>query len=151
MPKDWPIDALKAQAVAARTYAVGNVVNGKPFDLYSDSRSQVYYGVGSEAPAPSQAVRETRGEILTYDGSPAQTLYFSSSGGRTISALDAFGSDLPYLVSVDDPWDTASPNHAWPAQLLTGLAAREALRARRARSPTSRTSPAPRASRRCCT
>jgi SpoIID/LytB domain protein len=120
MPKDWPLDALKAQAVAARTYAVGNVVDGKPFDLYSDSRSQVYYGVGSEAPAPSQAVRETRGEILTYDGSPAQTFYFSSSGGRTISALDAFGSDLPYLVSVDDPWDTASPNHAWPAQLLTG-------------------------------
>lgn len=121
MPKDWPLDALKAQAVAARTYAVGTVVDGKPFDLYSDSRSQVYYGVGSEAPGPSQAVRETRGEILTYDGSPAQTLYFSSSGGRTISALDAFGSDLPYLVSVDDPWDTASPNHAWPAQLLTGL------------------------------
>jgi SpoIID/LytB domain protein len=121
MPKDWPLDALKAQAVAARTYAVGNVVNGKPFDLYSDSRSQVYYGAGSEAPGPSQAVRETRGEILTYDGSPAQTLYFSSSGGRTISALDAFGADLPYLVSVDDPWDTASPNHAWPTRLLTGL------------------------------
>ena len=120
MPKDWPLDALKAQAVAARTYAVGNLVDGKPFDLYSDSRSQVYYGVGSEAPGPSQAVRETRGEILTYDGSPAQTFYFSSSGGRTISALDAFGSDLPYLVSVDDPWDTASPNHLWPAQLLTG-------------------------------
>ena len=120
MPKEWPIDALKAQAVAARTYAVGHVVDGKPFDLYSDSRSQVYYGVGSEAPGTSQAVRETRGEILTYDGSPAQTFYFSSSGGRTISALDAFGSDLPYLVSVEDPWDTASPNHAWPAQLLTG-------------------------------
>lgn len=120
MPKDWPLDALKAQAVAARTYAVGNLVEGRPFDLYSDSRSQVYYGVASEASGPSQAVRETRGQILTYDGSPAQTFYFSSSGGRTISALDAFGSDLPYLVAVDDPWDTASPNHAWPAQLLTG-------------------------------
>jgi stage II sporulation protein D len=120
MPKDWPLDALKAQAVAARSYAVGSLVEGKPFDLYSDSRSQVYYGVGSEAPGPSRAVRETRGEILTYDGSPAQAYYFSSSGGRTISALDAFGSDLPYLVAVDDPWDAASPNHAWPAQLVTG-------------------------------
>lgn len=120
MPKDWPLAALEAQAVAARTYAVGHVVRDRPYDLYSDWRSQVYYGVASEAPGPTRAVRETRGQILTYDGGPAQTLYFSSSGGRTISALDAFGMDVPYLVSVDDPWDAVSPNHAWPAQLLTG-------------------------------
>jgi stage II sporulation protein D len=120
MPKDWPLDALKAQAVAARTYAVGHLVKGKGFDLYSDWRSQVYYGVASEAPGPTQAVMETRGEIVTYDGAPAQTFYFSSSGGRTISALDAFGTDVPYLVAVDDPWDETSPNHRWPSQLLTG-------------------------------
>src|SRR4029079_8530825 len=78
MPKDWPLAALEAQAVAARTYAVGNIVRGRPFDLYSDWRSQVYYGVGSEAPGTTTAVRETRGQILTYDGAPAQTLYFSS-------------------------------------------------------------------------
>jgi stage II sporulation protein D len=119
MPKDWPLEALKAQAVAARTYAVGHLVKGKGFDLYSDWRSQVYYGVGSEAPGPSRAVEETRGRILTFEGAPAQTFYFSSSGGRTISALDAFGSDVPYLVAVDDPWDEVSPNHAWPAQLVT--------------------------------
>jgi stage II sporulation protein D len=130
MPKEWPLDALKAQAVAARTYAVGHVLTGKPFDLYSDWRSQVYYGVDSEAPGPTQAVRDTRGEILTYDGTPAQTLYFSSSGGRTISALDAFGTDVPYLVAVDDPWDSVSPNHAWSPQVLTGaqLAGRFALK-----------------------
>jgi SpoIID/LytB domain protein len=130
MPKDWPLAALAAQAVAARTYAVGNIVRGRPFDLYSDWRSQVYYGVASEAPGPAQAVRETRGQILTYDGTPAQTFYFSSSGGRTISALDAFGLDLPYLASVDDPWDAASPNHAWEPQRLTGaqLAARFGLK-----------------------
>jgi stage II sporulation protein D len=129
MPKDWPLAALEAQAVAARTYAVGNVVRDRPFDLYSDWRSQVYYGVASEAPGSTRAVRETRGQILTFDGAPAQTFYFSSSGGRTISALDAFGLDLPYLVSVDDPWDAASPNHAWAPQLLTGaeLAARFGL------------------------
>ena len=120
MPKDWPLAALEAQAVAARTYAVGHIVGGRPFDHYSDWRSQVYYGVRSEAPGPTQAVQETSGQILTYDGAPAQTLYFSSSGGRTISALDAFGLDLPYLVSVDDPWDVTSPNHAWTPQLLTG-------------------------------
>ena len=130
MPKDWPLDALRAQAVAARTYAVGHVVTGKPFDLYSDWRSQVYYGADSEAPGPTQAVRDTLGEILTYDGAPAQTLYFSSSGGRTVSALDAFGMDLPYLVAVDDPWDSVSPNHTWPTRLLTGaqLAKRFGLR-----------------------
>jgi stage II sporulation protein D len=120
MPRDWPLEALKAQAVAARTYAVGHLVKGKGFDLHSDWRSQVYYGVGSEAAGPSRAVTETRGEILTYDDAPAQTFYFSSSGGRTISALDAFGTDVPYLQAVDDRWDEVSPNHRWPAQLLTG-------------------------------
>jgi stage II sporulation protein D len=130
MPKDWPPAALEAQAVAARTYAVGNIVRGRPFDLYSDWRSQVYYGVASEAPGTTRAVRETGGQILTYDGTPAQTFYFSSSGGRTVSSLDAFGLDLPYLVSVPDPWDAASPNHAWAPQLLTGaqLAARLGLK-----------------------
>ena len=120
MPKDWPLEALKAQAVAARTYAVAHLVKGEGFDLRSDWRSQVYYGVGSEAPGPSRAVTETRGEIVSFEGAPAQTLYFSSSGGRTISALDAFGTDLPYLVAVDDRWDEVSPNHRWPTQLLSG-------------------------------
>jgi stage II sporulation protein D len=120
MPKDWPLEALKAQAVAARTYAVANLVTGKGYDLYSDWRSQLYHGVGAESPGTTQAVKETRGQIVVHGGKPAQTFYFSSSGGRTISALDAFGSDLPYLVAVDDPWDEASPNHSWAAQLLTG-------------------------------
>jgi stage II sporulation protein D len=120
MPKDWPLEALKAQAVAARTYTVGRLVKGKGFDLHSDWRSQVYYGVASEAPGPTRAVMETRGQIVTYDGMPAQTFYFSSSGGRTISALDVFGMDVPYLPAVDDPWDEASPNHRWPPQVLTG-------------------------------
>jgi stage II sporulation protein D len=120
MPKDWPVEALKAQAVAARTYAISHLVKAKGYDLHSDWRSQVYYGVASEAPGPTRAVLETRGEIVTYQGAPAQTFYFSSSGGRTISSLDAFGTDVPYLVSVDDDWDSVSPNYRWPAQLLTG-------------------------------
>ena len=120
MPKHWPLEALKAQAVAARTYAVAHLAKGKSYDLFSDYRSQLYYGVGAEASGPSQAVRETRGQILTYEGRAAQTLYFSSSGGHTISALDAFGWNIPYLVAVDDPWDETSPNHAWTAQLLNG-------------------------------
>jgi len=120
MPKDWPLEALKAQAVAARTFAVRGLLTGRSFDLYSDWRSQVYYGVGSEAAGPTRAVRETRGEILTHQGKAAQVFYFSSSGGRTLSALDVFGSDVPYLVSVEDPWDEASPHHRWPSQVLSG-------------------------------
>jgi stage II sporulation protein D len=120
MPKDWPLDALKAQAVAARTYAIANLVASRPFDLYSDARSQLYYGAQAEAPGPTRAVTETRGQVLSYDGAPAQTFYFSSSGGRTLSALDAFGLDLPYLVSVADPWDELSPNHQWDTEVLNG-------------------------------
>lgn len=121
MPKDWPLEALKAQAVAARTYAIANLVANRPFDLYSDARSQLYYGADAEAPGPTRAVTETRGQVLSYEGAPAETFYFSSSGGKTLSALDAFGQDLPYLVSVDDPWDETSPNHRWQTRVLGGL------------------------------
>ncbi len=120
MPRDWPLEALKAQAVAARTYALSSLVQGKSFDLYSDWRSQVYYGVGAEAPGTTRAVKETRGQTLSFDGAPAQTFYFSSSGGRTVSALDAFGEDVPYLVSVADPWDAQSPKHRWEPTVLGG-------------------------------
>lgn len=121
MPKDWPLEALKAQAVAARTYAIGNLLKGKPYDLYSDWRSQMYYGVEHEASLTTQAVRETKGKIVTYQGKVAQVFYFSSSGGRTANAVDVYGNDVPYLVSVDDPWDEASPYHAWAPRQLTGL------------------------------
>jgi stage II sporulation protein D len=120
MPKEWPLEALKAQAVAARTYALANLVENRAFDLYSDARSQLYYGAGAEAPGPTRAVTETRGQVLSYDGAPADTFYFSSSGGQTLSALDAFGQDLPYLVSVDDPWDETSPNHRWETRVFGG-------------------------------
>jgi SpoIID/LytB domain protein len=120
MPKEWPLEALEAQAVAARTYAIANLVQGRSFDLYSDARSQVYYGAEAEEPGPTRAVTETRGQVLSFDGAPAETFYFSSSGGKTLSALDAFGQDLPYLVSVDDPWDESSPNHRWQTQVLGG-------------------------------
>jgi stage II sporulation protein D len=120
MPKDWPLEALKAQAVAARTYAVSHLVKAKGFDLYSDWRSQVYYGVASEGTGSTRAVNETRGEIVTYEGLPAQTFCFSSSGGRTISSLDVFGMDVPYLQAVDDRWDSVSPNFRWPTRALTG-------------------------------
>jgi stage II sporulation protein D len=128
MPKDWPLEALKAQAVAARTYAVATLVKGRSFDLYSDWRSQLYYGAASEAPGPSRAVKETRGQVILYDGAPITAFYFSSSGGRTASAIDVYGSDVPYLAAVDDPWDAVSPHHVWEPRTFTGASLAKALR-----------------------
>jgi len=118
MPHTWPLEALEAQAVAARSYALANLVKGKPFDLYSDQRSQVYIGVEGEKPRTSEAVRGTAGQVVLYGGKVASTLYFSSSGGKTASAADVFGVAIPYLVSRPDPWDKASPYHRWGPVLL---------------------------------
>jgi stage II sporulation protein D len=118
MPQTWPLEALKAQAVAARSYALANLVKGKPFDLYSDQRSQVYGGLAGEKPRTSDAVRATAGQVVLYGGKVASTLYFSSSGGKTANAVDVFGVSIPYLVSRPDPWDKASPYHRWGPVLL---------------------------------
>jgi SpoIID/LytB domain protein len=131
VPSNWPAEALKAQAVAARSYALANVtrvVAASNFDLYADQRSQVYGGVAAEAPATSAAVDATAGQVVLYDGSVATTYFSSSSGGRTVSAEEATGKPVPYLVSVPDPYDTYSPNHDWgpvlfdAAQVATALA-----------------------------
>jgi stage II sporulation protein D len=118
MPHTWPLEALKAQAVAARSYALASLVKGKPYDLYADVRSQVYAGVAGEQPRTSEAVRATAGEAVLYGVKVATTYYSSSSGGRTASAFDVFGFDVPYLVSRPDPWDKASPWHSWGPILL---------------------------------
>lgn len=118
MPRTWPLEALKAQSVAARSYALSNVLKGKPYDLYSDARSQVYGGIAAEQPESTEAVRSTAGRVVTYGGQIASTYYFSTSGGRTASALDVFGFSAPYLVSRPDPWDKASPYHNWGPVLI---------------------------------
>ena len=118
MPHRWPLEALKAQAVAARSYALASLVKGKPFDLYSDVRSQVYRGVAGETARTSEAVRATSGKVVLYGGKVATTFYFSTSGGRTASAADVFGTAVPYLVSRPDPFDEASPHHRWGPVLL---------------------------------
>jgi SpoIID/LytB domain protein len=118
MPHSWPLDALRAQAVAARSYALANLVKGKPFDLYADVRSQIYLGVAGEKPRTTEAVQSTAGEVVLYGGKVASTLYFSTSGGKTASAVDVFGVSVPYLVSRPDPWDKLSPYHRWGPVLL---------------------------------
>jgi stage II sporulation protein D len=118
MPSSWLPEALKAQAVAARSYALANVTTGRPFDLYGDTRSQVFGGVKAENAATSAAVDATKGQVVLYNGKVANTLFFSTSGGRTASAFESTGLNVPYLVPVGDPYDTASPYHDWGPVLL---------------------------------
>jgi stage II sporulation protein D len=118
MPSSWAPEALKAQAVAARSYALANVTTGRAFDLYGDTRSQVFGGVKAENTATSAAVDATKGQVVLYKGKVANTLFFSTSGGRTASALESTGLSVPYLVPVSDPYDTASPYHDWGPVLL---------------------------------
>ena len=114
-PHDWPAEALKAQAVVARTYALGSVRTGSNFDVYSDTRSQVYHGISGEYPESTAAAKATAGEVVYYDGEVARTFFFSTSGGRTSAIKDAWpkAKPEPYLVSVNDPYDDASPYHNW--------------------------------------
>ena len=113
MPNRWPAEALAAQALVARTYALAHVQKGD-FDLYSDTRSQVYGGIAAESPSTTDAVNGTAGQVVLYNGELADTFFFSSSGGRTANVQDVWSSPpVPYLVSVPDPYDTLSPYHNW--------------------------------------
>jgi stage II sporulation protein D len=113
-PASWPADALKAQAVVARTYAV-TTGGGTIYDQLADTRSQMYYGVKGEYPSTEAAVDATRGQVVTYGGEPVVTYFFSTSGGRTEDVENSFiGSEpQPWLKSVEDPYDTESPKHRW--------------------------------------
>ncbi|MGN6798848.1 MAG: SpoIID/LytB domain-containing protein [Gaiellaceae bacterium] len=128
MPSKWPAAALEAQAVAARSYALANLTKGRPYDLYGDARSQVYGGVAAESDTASAAVDSTKGQVVLYHGNIANTLFFSTSGGRTVSALEATGVDVPYLVSVADPYDTLSPYHDWGPVLYDAKAVAKRLK-----------------------
>ncbi|HEU4691335.1 MAG TPA: SpoIID/LytB domain-containing protein [Vicinamibacterales bacterium] len=96
------LEALKAQAVAARTYIQRNMGQYKKegYDICATDACQVYFGVLTEDPLATQAVMETRGVIATHEGRPIQALYSSTCGGRTEDAEHIFTEKLPYLVSV---------------------------------------------------
>jgi stage II sporulation protein D len=114
MPADWPATALRAQAVAARSYALATA-DGGLWDQYDDTRSQVYGGISSETQATNQAVEATAGKVVKHNGKVATTFFFSTSGGRTENIEFSFlGADpKPYLKSVKDPFGDASPYHRW--------------------------------------
>ncbi len=109
MPSSWHTEALKAQAVAARTYGVRSMSSSRYYDICSTTACQVYGGQSRETADTDTAVAGTAGKILTYQGTPAFTQFSSSSGGFT-----NVGSQ-PYLKAVSDPWDdwSGNANHDW--------------------------------------
>jgi stage II sporulation protein D len=125
-PASWPAEALRAQAIAARTYAI-TTAKGADFDHYADTRSQVYKGVGVETAATNASVRDTRGQVVTYDGQPVVTYFFSTSGGKTEAVENTTLGDepKPWLKSVDDEYDSVSPRHRWTIRLSMKSAARK--------------------------
>ncbi len=113
-PSSWPLAALEAQAVASRSYALADQVSGDGFDLYPDTRSQVYGGLGSETARSDRAADLTQGQVVMYGGKVAQTFFSACSGGHTESVQNVFfGPPIPYLVGVPDPYDGACPLHSW--------------------------------------
>jgi len=113
-PPSWPMAALRAQAIAARSFALTGRVDGNGFDLYDDTRSQVYEGIASEAARANRAADETKGEVVRYGGEVAQTFFSACSGGHTESVQNVFfGPPVPYLVGVRDPYDHYCPLHTW--------------------------------------
>jgi stage II sporulation protein D len=124
VPASWPLAALEAQAVASRTYALTAHAGGSRFDVYSDARSQVYRGVAAETPETDAAVAATAGEVVTYEGHPAITYFFASSGGRTENVENVWPGSPPepWLRGVLDPYDQG-PLHRWKITLSFAAAA----------------------------
>jgi stage II sporulation protein D len=121
MDPDWPLEALKAQAVVARSFAYANLGKFRKdgFDLTADTRSQMYRGVTAVNDNVRRAVRETHGEVLGWNGQLLRVYYHACCGGHTENAAEAWGGDPKEtpkpLRGVKDPWCAVSPHMHWTA------------------------------------
>lgn len=118
---DWPSEAVKAQAVAARTYALHSINkhNDDGYDVCATTDCQVYGGMDSEAVGTSKAINDTYGQVLFYQGKLISAFFHSSSGGYTENSENVWGSSLPYLRGVVD-YDQKSPQYKWEKQYNVG-------------------------------
>ena len=119
VPVTWPFEALKAQAIVARTFALHKKGErgGQAFDVDATVQSQVYGGLGSEDPRASEAVDATAGIVVMHEGRLALTPYHSTSAGPTEDAAEVWGIDLPYLKGVACPFDEDSSVYRWEKRL----------------------------------
>ena len=117
-PASWPLAALEAQAVAARSYAYRSTGGSGLFDVYCTTSSQMYGGADAEVASSTKAVTATAGVVPKYKGTPIVAFFFSTSGGHTESISNVWTgvsqSSYPYLVGVPDPYDYYSPYDKWP-------------------------------------
>lgn len=119
MVSSWPTQALKAQAVCARSFALSKTDYSsdsnieKAFSLDDTSNSQVYKGYGGETVATNAAVNSTKGEVVTYQGKIIASYYYSTSGGRTEDSTDVWGMNAPYLASVVDNYESEPEKAPW--------------------------------------
>ena len=118
----WGPSLLRAQAVAIRTYALHRraTAGARDYDVEADTRAQVYLGLDGETPAVRAAVADTRAQVLTYDGEPILAAFHSAAGGRTASAAEVWGEDVPYLRSVRVPGEDDSPDTYWRTSVTPG-------------------------------
>ncbi len=125
IPHDWEFEALKAQAVASRTYALyqKQISAGRPYDIVATVDGQVYSGKGGERESAVRAVRETEGMVLTYQGKIIPAFYHASCGGHTESAWELWGLDAPYLRGVECDCQRISKYGAWEKRISTGVLA----------------------------
>lgn len=128
-PAGWHTATYEAQAVAARSYTLATLHPNADFDLYPDQRSQMYGGIRAERPETNLAIGATAGQVLVWRDTIIPAYYFSSSGGKTSSIHDEWpkAKQVPYLVSVNDPYDYIAPHHVWPIQVLTDTQVEAAL------------------------
>lgn len=117
MPRTWPQEALKAQAVAARSFALYRRSKQKNplYDLVNTTKDQVYGGIDGEAESTRAAVRSTAGQVLTYQGSVVEALFHANSGGHTENSEQVFSGVIPYLRGVPD-FDQEAPNFQWSVE-----------------------------------
>lgn len=115
VPSDWPLEALKAQAVAARNYAVASMNKHRDdgFDLCNTTHCQVYRGFDGESPRNNRAIDETSSKILTYNGKIVSTFFHSNSGGYTEDSEKVWGSYIPYIRGIKDDFSIGAPNSNW--------------------------------------
>lgn len=116
VPSSWPLEAIKAQIVAARCYALTHMGSTALYDVDDTTQYQVYYGIDAESASQNAAVDQTAGQVLMSGGHVIIAFFSASDGGHTANVSDVFGGSLasyPYLRGVLDPWDVVAPRHTW--------------------------------------
>lgn len=124
MQASWPQEALRAQAIAARSYVLSSLSQQGDYDVCATQDCQVYSGTEREHPATDAAVAATRGLVLTWNGAFARTYYHADSGGMVASSAEVWGEDRPYLPALADvPADT--PHRSWTLSIRAASLAAE--------------------------